>query len=349
MAQGSRPPSSPEVGVPGVPETYAGMKPGDVLLEVKGVRVETSDHYHLEMMRYPRGFHVPVKVLREGREVLLSVTQSGSRHLPEPRSTKLPRVLSGSALEKAGVRSGDTILAVDGHPVFTDCQMLERIRDLGGREVLLLTRRQTGDSFRGPGFETTLRIPAKPTRRFPDDANLIEPVIGATVRDGPADGILREGDWILQINDERVESWQSVKRIVEAAIDPPRTLRFDIDREGDRKSFEITPTYGESGRGIIGVGIRPSRRFAVVTPDSYWAGTGLRSGDVLLSVEGREEELSIRTVLDHPFADGQESLRIKVEHLDGSRETLVLSPPIFQDADLGALGIEVVNGRLKPH
>jgi regulator of sigma E protease len=70
-----------QVAVPGHPETIAGMRPGDTVVEVDGVRIESADQYRREMIRRPEGTMVPVKVQRDEGTVELSIKQSGSeRH-----------------------------------------------------------------------------------------------------------------------------------------------------------------------------------------------------------------------------------------------------------------------------
>ncbi len=58
--------------------------------------------------------------------------------LPEPvDTTRIGQVTPGSAAAKAGLKKGDILLAIDGHPVTTWEQVSELIRTSGGRRLRL--------------------------------------------------------------------------------------------------------------------------------------------------------------------------------------------------------------------
>jgi S1-C subfamily serine protease len=60
--------------VPGGPAAKAGIKPGDVILEVNGRPTPTADVMVSVLADLHPGQHVPVKLLRRGREVTVTVT-----------------------------------------------------------------------------------------------------------------------------------------------------------------------------------------------------------------------------------------------------------------------------------
>jgi len=358
---------SPEIGVPGVPETYAGIVPGDVIVEIDGVRVQSGDQYRIEMVRKPKGSAVPVKVLRDGKEIERIVIQSGSEsHRNLPLMTRLPGVTAGSVLEKAGVRAGDEILAVEGRPVYTPQQLYEALRDLGGKEVRLLVRRPGPEQHRGEKFEVRLPLPSKSVRRFPPEMGLNEPVVGKLEKGWPAFGALQEDDVIVKIEgvDEsvwrrlhgthsparrellyeteregrkvfgsHVRSFRDVMDLVEPSVGI--LLRFEVERKTERKSVEVRPTYGPSGRGMIGMPKKPTKILAHVPEGSVYAAQGLQSGDMLLSVDGVVGEISV----DRLLAIEKEVVKVEVQRKDGTRVSLDLRPPTRADADFAAMGM----------
>ena len=139
---------SNEVGVPGVPEAYAGMRPGDVILEVDGRRIESLDKFRLEMVRRANGTHVPVKIERDGREEILHVeTRSSMFHRTIPTSLMLGAVAPGSSAERAGLQERDEIVSVDGRRIYTYEQFDAFARKNAGKEVALGIRRNEGAVF----------------------------------------------------------------------------------------------------------------------------------------------------------------------------------------------------------
>ncbi|MBI2899878.1 MAG: RIP metalloprotease RseP [Planctomycetes bacterium] len=367
---------SPEVAVPGMPETYAGMEPGDVLAEIDGVPVQSGDHYRIEMVRKPKGAQVPVKVLRDGKPKDLVVVQSGSEsHQIMPRSTRLPTIAAGSTLDKAGIKPGDEILAINGVHLHTGQQLLEMLRDLGGQEVRFLVRRPGETALQGEKFEARVVLPVKPLRRLPMEASLSEPIVGKLFKGNPAYEKLQEDDRFCRIEgleealwrrlrdaapasrkdlfleSERegrkvfaveVRSWQDVKDVIEGSIGVP--LRIEVERKRERPSFVLRPTYGPSGRGIVGMANKPTKIVAVVPEGSVYAQQGLRTGDMLLSVDGLVGDLSVEKLYE--AAEGKESAKVEVQRKDGSRATVVLRPPVKNDCDFAALGITDKKGEL---
>jgi S1-C subfamily serine protease len=60
--------------MPGGPAAKAGIKPGDVILEVNGQPTPTADVMVSVLADLHPGQQVPVKLLRRGKEVTVTVT-----------------------------------------------------------------------------------------------------------------------------------------------------------------------------------------------------------------------------------------------------------------------------------
>lgn len=98
---------------PGSPGDRAGLRPGDYLVSAKGQRV-----YH------PAALYDAVERSEYGQPIGLSATRAGKAiwlTLP-PMPLVLSGVLPGGPADRAGVRAGDTITAINGGPLrqFTD-------------------------------------------------------------------------------------------------------------------------------------------------------------------------------------------------------------------------------------
>lgn len=360
----------PEVGVPGMPETYAGMKPGDTIVEIDGERVASGDHYRIEMVRKKRGTDVKVKVLREDKEIELTIRQSGSEsHRTFPTATRLMKLDRDSAFAKAGLQAGDEIVEINGKPMYMGEQLIERLTELVGQEIRVKARRRPEEAYAGAPVEATVTVPAKAVRKFPLDWNLFETVVGAVQKGDPAWEKLAEGDRILRIEGfdrqtvldgapasrraalaERIQesggryslpirSWQDLKDVVEPSINVALTIVVD------RGSFEIRPTYGGTGKGRIGIGPKYTKTFAVVAPDSLYATQGLQSGDTLLSVDGLVGDITIQTILD-PTKSQKPKLALEVQRGD-QRVPVTLEMPEQQEPDFTALGLANKKGEVQ--
>ncbi len=363
---------SPEVAIPGKPETYAGMLPGDVITKVGDVSVQSGDHYRIEMVRRKKGSMVPVTVRRGDKEVSLNVKQEGSEsHRTIPVSTRFPKITEGSALATAGVKSGDEILAIDGERVFSGQRLLEMLRERGGKETVLQVRRRPEDTIEGDIFDVPLTLPSKEVRRFAEDSRLLEAIIGGVAKGDPAWGKLKAGDIIVRIEGfhedlwtrlrrklraeepkraarlyrERegktvygidVRSWQDLKDIVEPSVGV--TLSFEIKRGEEVLWEKIQPTFSHLGRGKIGVMYQPSRKFADVTKASPFVGK-VQSGDELVSFDGNVGEITIsRDLFVHAFAGDIQTVAIEVQRGE-ERLKFDLEPETVTECDFAKLGV----------
>ncbi len=130
----------------GTPAEQGGMRVGDVIIEFDGREVKESNDLPIIVAQTPLGREVSVKVLREGREVVLSVAISELKEKQLFASPKRQRKLGltvqevtsqmaeslglegtggvvvtaiepGGPGNEAGFRPGDVILAIDRQPI----------------------------------------------------------------------------------------------------------------------------------------------------------------------------------------------------------------------------------------
>ena len=138
------------------PAERAGVRTGDIIAEVGGTRVESSEDFNARMRGYPAGTAVGLSVFREGSLREVSVTtvpfptklaesmawdRLGLRVKPSQGGLAISAVRSGSSAARVGISTGDMILKVNNQTMSS----LDAFRDavasaLGARSVLLVVR-----------------------------------------------------------------------------------------------------------------------------------------------------------------------------------------------------------------
>ena len=160
----------------GSPAERAGIKTGDVIVEFNSKEIKDSSDLPTLVARIAPGTTVPLKVIRDGKEVSLPIavgemkenevtasTQEGDLGLavqpvtPEvAQSLGLDRaeglvitdVKPGSSADDAGLRSGDVITQINRRPVKNLADYIrEMARSEKGKSVLMLVRRGDASVF----------------------------------------------------------------------------------------------------------------------------------------------------------------------------------------------------------
>jgi regulator of sigma E protease len=140
------------------------------------------------------------------------------------------------------------------------------------------------------------------------------PVIG-TVLDGSAAAMagLEPGDEVIEIDGDHVRSWKEMQTKI--AESPDVELRFEIEHDGERVERFVTPrrTFVKNPlgvpepRGLLGVYAHfYTPQIGITDPDSPAYEGGLRTGDVITSIDGEP----VRTIeeLQGLVADPPDSL-----------------------------------------
>ncbi|TRW50431.1 DegQ family serine endoprotease [Aliidiomarina halalkaliphila] len=142
------------------------------------------------------------------------------------RGAWVSEVLPESAAERAGIQAGDLILAIDGTPVHSFTELAAKVGTIGaGREVQLRVLRE------GREMNVTVELDERGTQQV--NADSIHPALeGAELTREERGGIriesvesgspaarlgLREGDVIIAVNRQRVDSVQDLQRFVQNA------------------------------------------------------------------------------------------------------------------------------------
>ncbi len=131
------------------PAAQAGMEPGDVIQHFDNVDNPDWDQVN-QRAALNQGQTVPVTVERGGQRIALSLRQPGEAKgrefdltdlgmIPEfvPGPIGVQQVQSGMPAAEAGLRDGDAIQAVDGHPFHTVQSLLAYMQSGAGKPISL--------------------------------------------------------------------------------------------------------------------------------------------------------------------------------------------------------------------
>ena len=163
--------------VPGSPADKAGLKVGDIIVEYNGEKVRDARDLQFKVMKTKPGTKVKLKVIRQGKEKVITVTIG---EMPESAVAKgkvspenlglivrdlnpderryygvsngviVEEVLPNSVADYAGLRPGDIILEVQYKPVRNAREfykLIEEAKKEGRSRVLLLVRRGKFNTF----------------------------------------------------------------------------------------------------------------------------------------------------------------------------------------------------------
>ncbi len=172
---------------------------------------------------------------------------------------------------QAGLRSGDTLLAVAGRPTptWSEAAMALSVAALDRQPVpVRVQHAQGGESTRTlpldrlpAGFDETRAVEA--AGLLP--RHLLRPaVVGSVAEGSPAWGVLAEGDTITAIDAQPVASFEDLPRLVAALGERGGPGMVEVQRDGERLALELTPAArtGPDGRTswLLGVGSAAATR-----------------------------------------------------------------------------------------
>jgi len=173
LAQGAEVPiyqdQPPVVGAvtPGSPAERAGIQRGDRILTVGGDQVDTWDDLFIAVGTRPDR-DVSLTLLRGGQTQTVNVRPVAETRFEIGNIGVMPdinpivaSVIAGRPAERAGLKAGDVVLAVNGERMVTRAQLIEAISRNGGREIELTIQRGEGGG-EGGGEAGQLRIKATP-------------------------------------------------------------------------------------------------------------------------------------------------------------------------------------------
>ena len=255
------------------PAEAAGLHPGDRVVALNGERVRFWSDVEIAVRDQPgarlrfslerRGQRLERELVTEKRpgiDVLGGAGEVGWLGVQHERQLALLGVPSNeSAAARAGLQSGDKVLAVDGSPVADWSEFANAYAGKSSGEVVLRITRGDGDA----AAERVVRLPALAST----DAL---GVIAAAVRiqqvdaDTPAAKAgLAAGDLLLAVDGHPIGSFQTFYETVRAS--GGRALRVQYARDGETRTVSVTPVLmkaqpqeGEERVYRVGIGTAPA-------------------------------------------------------------------------------------------
>jgi regulator of sigma E protease len=150
------------------------------------------------------------------------------------------------------------------------------------------------------------------------------PVLGDVEPNSPAQKAgLQEGDRIVAIDGKENPDWEDV--IMKTVTGAGRRVHLRVDRHGRIFDTELVPTTDpSSGTGYTGWSEQVPVQVGEVLPGSPAEKAGLKTGDMLVSIEG-EPIRSHRKLIDVLQKRGGRA--VTIEYLrDGRKQTAILTP-----------------------
>jgi regulator of sigma E protease len=162
-------------------------------------------------------------------------------------------------------------------------------------------------------------------------------VVGSVEADSPAQkaGIL-PGDHITRVGTVPVETWEEFG--LETVTKANRPVKLTLIRDGKTMEVEVVPeAVGKYEEGVTGV-IPPLRpQVASVQPGEPAEAAGLRTGDVILAVNG-EKPITHARVIEIIRANENKPLQFEIER-EGATQVLAVTPK--KTADLVRIGAQI--------
>lgn len=157
---------------------------------------------------------------------------------------------AGLPAEKAGIRTGDRIVAIDGVETKMYSQIQEIIFRSPEKPLRLTVERDSGR------VELVV-VPVLDRESGAGRVGLyawVEPVVERVEPSGSAFiAGLAPGDRILSVNGAVIEHDVAFQK---ALLDRPRVLRMRIDRDGTLLEIEVVPTWNKDGYPDLGISFR---------------------------------------------------------------------------------------------
>ena len=183
--------------------------------------------------------------------------------LPEARPV-LAEPPAGSPAAAAGLRSGDSVKAVDGTAITTWQELRWRVLQAALQRASLRVEVLTE---RGNLAEATLDLRSYPADEVETDAlervglrlyrPKLEPVIGQVVAGTPAERAgLAPGDRVVRAGNKPIDSWDGL--VAEIRAHPGKPLALLVERDATSRAVEVTPDAVAAGDARVGrIGAAP--------------------------------------------------------------------------------------------
>lgn len=245
----------------GGPAWTGGLRPGDTITSVGGAPIDHWWQLEEEVTKHI-GEAVEVTFERDGVEMTAEVTPERARlpivaRLGVYKEKGLIQILSmyprplvavdaGSAAEAAGLRSWDTVVAVDGEEIRSYVDLEAALAAPGAHTLMVLREEDLGQA--GPARWSLLEAPLTLTVDATALAGIhsAEFLVHRVEADTPAARLgLQPGDLVVSVDGERFPLWQSMVYKLADELEDPHTLtwmRDGVEMSGEFELVERTVT-----------------------------------------------------------------------------------------------------------
>jgi regulator of sigma E protease len=178
---------------------------------------------------------------------------------------------------------------------------------------------------------------------YPVSESDMTTVVGYVMPESPANGILREGDKILEVDGKRVTRFLGMNDSVSWAVvrSEGETIPVKFERAGKVETVQIEPykaeTRGWSRKSVRQLLILPAETAIIdkVEPDSPASSAGLEPRDIIRGFNGAPIYNPI-ALLEYIKKHPSETLTLDVDHGGGHREVQVKPAPLPTKDESGA-------------
>ena len=164
------------------------------------------------------------------------------------------------------------------------------------------------------------------------------PVVGSVTEDSPAAVAgIRPGDRLLSVAGREVDTWEELMYAVVPRAD--QEIDVVLRREGGVQTVRVTPAaQGRYDMGDLGVdpATTPQVVSLMTTTSSAAQEAGIRVGDVIEAVEGRE--VTTESLMEIIQASPDIALTLRIRR-DGVRQAIVVTPRLVDDVGLIGVGL----------
>lgn len=208
----------------------------------------------------------------------------------EVADARVGAILPDSPAEKAGIKPGDKVLAING-------KKIKSFQDMITNEMLNPNRELNYQIQRGNSvFETRIKLSETKEEKAGYSGIFlpgIQPIVGNVLKNGPAQKAgLKPDDKILAMDGQTIHYWHEMTGAIQAAAG--KSLQVEIQRNNQKQILSINPEYRDKEkRWVVGIeqkiptqfvrygfteGLREGFKEAY-----YWSGLTLRTLGKLLS------------------------------------------------------------------
>ncbi len=287
-----------EVGSLSYDTLEAGLRPGDQITHVDGKKVGSWEDLVLTYATRAPGATIPMTVLREGEQTRVDIRVHRDPRLPinypdfsGPVELRVGSFEVGSAADRAGIRPGDVLLAVDGHPIGSWSEFQHLIRRRPARDIAVSIDRegerlelQAHTESRNPDQVPRLRLGFVPAH---------EPVLDHVEEGSPGwDAGLRPGDRVVSVGSTPVGSWYALWKAATWGYGEGEPVPMTVQR-GEEPPIQVTVTPGRVPDWGLGTSALPALGLAGRAPDDLVIGTllpgapeQLQVGDRIVAIKG---------------------------------------------------------------